>query len=124
MLLINFVRFSTLNLFAVIVAVTIKYLSSHAISINAIKTTTNSTLTSSVPRSMLSKADLDTLSSASAGHSVNQSMEQQLTREGNIRQRDLRALPTGLMQSTMCRLFLLHKQFRKQIQGGVYLKLI
>ena len=33
---------------------------------------------------------------------TNQSMVQQLTREGNIRQRDLKASPTGLMQSTMC----------------------
>lgn len=64
------------------------------------------TLRSSLPKSTSSNEDLDTLSRASAGHSVNQSMVQQLTRDGNIRQRALNALPTGLMHSTMCRLFL------------------
>lgn len=29
-------------------------------------------------------------------------MVQQLTSEGNMRQRDLKASPTGLMHSTMC----------------------
>lgn len=35
---------------------------------------------------------------------TNQSMVQQLTSEGNMRQRDLKASPTGLMHSTMCSL--------------------
>jgi len=64
------------------------------------------TLRSSLPKSTDSKADLDTLSSASGGHSMNQSIVQQLTTDGNIRQRDRNAFPTGLMHSTMCRLFL------------------
>lgn len=33
---------------------------------------------------------------------TNQSMVQQFTSEGNIRQRDLKASPTGLIHSTMC----------------------
>lgn len=33
---------------------------------------------------------------------TNQSIVQQLTREGNIRQRDLKESPTGLIHSTMC----------------------
>jgi hypothetical protein len=49
---------------------------------------------------------LDTLISASRGHSVNQSIVQQLTSDGNIRQRVRKALPTGLIASTICRLFL------------------
>ena len=36
------------------------------------------------------------------GHLVNQSMVQQLTREGNMRQRDRKDSPTGLIHSTMC----------------------
>lgn len=60
----------------------------------------------SSPSSTLSKKDVDTLSKASRGHSVNQSMVQQFTRDGNIRQRVLKALPTGLIHSTMWRLFL------------------
>ena len=40
---------------------------------------------------------------ASAGHSVNQSMVQQLTRPGNIRQRSRKPSPIGDMHSTMCR---------------------
>ena len=35
------------------------------------------------------------------GHSMNQSMVQQLTREGNMRHLDLKASPTGLMHRTM-----------------------
>ncbi len=42
-----------------------------------------------------------TVTCANLGHSVNQSMVQQLTREGNIRQRDLKESPTGLMHTTM-----------------------
>lgn len=36
------------------------------------------------------------------GHSVNQSIVQQFTRDGNMRQRDLKASPTGLIQMTIC----------------------
>ena len=46
-----------------------------------------------------------TLFSASCGHSANQSMVQQFTREGNIRSRVRNASPTGLMQMTVCRFF-------------------
>ena len=42
--------------------------------------------------------------SAHLGHSMNQSIVQQLTSDGNMRQRVLNASPTGLMHSTMCRL--------------------
>ena len=59
------------------------------------------TLSSSVPRSTSAKADCDTLSKASGGHSVNQSMVQQFTRDGNIRHRVLNALPTGLIHNTI-----------------------
>ena len=38
------------------------------------------------------------------GHSMNQSMVQQLTREGNMRHLALKESPTGLMHSTMCSL--------------------
>ena len=38
------------------------------------------------------------------GHSVNQSMVQQLTREGNMRQRVRKASPTGLIHNTTWRL--------------------
>lgn len=58
----------------------------------------------SSPRSTFSKKEVETLSRASRGHSVNQSIVQQFTRDGNIRQRVRKALPTGLMHSTMCRL--------------------
>ena len=37
---------------------------------------------------------------------MNQSMVQQLTKEGNMRHRVRNELPTGLMHSTTCRLFL------------------
>ncbi len=39
-----------------------------------------------------------------SGHSVNQSMVVQLMSEGNWRQRERKASPTGLMASTRCRL--------------------
>ena len=42
---------------------------------------------------------------ASRGHSVNQSMVQQLTKLGNIRHRERNASPTGLMHNTTWRLF-------------------
>lgn len=64
------------------------------------------TLSSSCPKSTSSNDDLDTLSRASLGHAVNQSMVQQLTRDGNIRHRALKLLPTGLIHSTMCKLLL------------------
>ena len=38
------------------------------------------------------------------GHSVNQSMVQQLTREGNIRHLERKESPTGLMHITICNL--------------------
>ena len=43
-------------------------------------------------------------SRAWSGQGRNQSMVQQLMREGNMRQRALKAPPTGLMASTQCRL--------------------
>ena len=46
---------------------------------------------------------LATESSASLGHSSNQSIVQQLISEGNMRQRTRKASPMGDMQSTMCR---------------------
>ena len=45
-----------------------------------------------------------TFSRASSGHSVNQSMAQQLMRLGNILSLFLKLDPTGDMASTMCRL--------------------
>jgi len=47
-----------------------------------------------------------TASSASGGHSWNQSIVQQLMSDGNWRRRVRSPSPTGLMQSTMCRLHL------------------
>ncbi|KAE9247864.1 hypothetical protein PF004_g4134 [Phytophthora fragariae] len=41
--------------------------------------------------------------SASAGHSLNQSIVQQFTSDGNIRMRSRNRLPSGLMHSTRCR---------------------
>ncbi len=64
-----------------------------------------STLISSLPRSTVSKKVCATESRASRGHSVNQSMVQQFTREGNMRQRARKASPTGLMHRTMCKWF-------------------
>jgi hypothetical protein len=46
---------------------------------------------------------MPTPSRASAGQGLNQSMVMQLIREGNWRQRVLKADPTGLVASTMCR---------------------
>lgn len=68
------------------------------------------TFRSSLPNSTSSKAEFDTLINASRGHSTNQSMVQQLTSDGNIRHRDRNELPTGLMHSTICRLFLKNVQ--------------
>mmetsp|Transcript_61271 Transcript_61271/g.162164 ORF Transcript_61271/g.162164 Transcript_61271/m.162164 type:complete len:234 (+) Transcript_61271:1740-2441(+) len=48
--------------------------------------------------------DSATVSSASLGHAVNQSMVQQLMSEGNLRSRVRKASPIGDMQSTTCRL--------------------
>ena len=59
---------------------------------------------SGLPRSSDSRKRRATLDSASAGQGVNQSMVQQLMREGNWRQRTRREAPTGDMASTMCRL--------------------
>ena len=67
------------------------------------------------PKSTGSKEDLDTPSRASLGHSTNQSMVQQLTRDGNMRQRDLKADPTGDIHSTMWRLFLVGE---RKVGGG------
>ena len=50
------------------------------------------------------KKVLATELSASSGHSLNQSMVQQLTREGNMRMRCLNSSLTGLIASTQCRL--------------------
>mmetsp|Transcript_14668 Transcript_14668/g.43745 ORF Transcript_14668/g.43745 Transcript_14668/m.43745 type:complete len:228 (-) Transcript_14668:2604-3287(-) len=58
---------------------------------------------SSEPTSSFSKYRCATESSASLGHSSNQSMVQQLISDGNMRQRTRNAEPTGDMQSTMCR---------------------
>ena len=44
-----------------------------------------------------------TASSASLGHSRNQSMVQQLTSEGNCRSRSLNASPMGEKHRMMCR---------------------
>lgn len=60
------------------------------------------TLIDSSPRSTCSKNDLATESKASLGQTVNQSMVQQFTSDGNMRHLDLKASPTGLMQITMC----------------------
>jgi len=79
-----------------------------------------STLSSSLPSSTDWKADWETLRSASRGHSVNQSIVQQLTRDGNIRQRVRNALPTGLMASTMWRLFLLDEEKLHNIVSVYY----
>lgn len=40
------------------------------------------------------------------GHSMNQSMVQQFTKDGNMRHRVRNASPTGLIHNTICRLFL------------------
>jgi hypothetical protein len=56
---------------------------------------------SSLPRSTNSKNRLETDKSASFGHSVNQSIVQQLTRDGNMRQRARKASPTGDMPGCM-----------------------
>jgi len=54
---------------------------------------------SSAPRFMLASGSytepLATLTRASAGQFVNQSIVQQLTNEGNIRKRDLKTSPSG-----------------------------
>ncbi len=42
---------------------------------------------------------------ASLGHSVNQSIVQQLTSDGNMRHLDRNESPTGLIHSTTCKLF-------------------
>ena len=64
------------------------------------------TLSSSSPKSTLSKNEVETPNRASFGHSVNQSMVQQLTSEGNIRHLVRKAFPTGLIHNTIWRLFL------------------
>mmetsp|Transcript_3151 Transcript_3151/g.13667 ORF Transcript_3151/g.13667 Transcript_3151/m.13667 type:complete len:234 (+) Transcript_3151:6907-7608(+) len=61
-------------------------------------------LTSGEPRSTVERNLLETLVSASSGHSMNQSMVQQLIREGNWRHRDRKASPTGDMHRMMWRL--------------------
>lgn len=45
-----------------------------------------------------------TVSRASLGHAVNQSIVVQFTSEGNLRRRSRKASPTGLKLSTICRL--------------------
>ncbi len=63
------------------------------------------TFIDSSPRSTLSKNVSATDSRASLGHSVNQSMVQQLTSDGNIRHLERNESPTGLIHNTMCNLF-------------------
>mmetsp|Transcript_5846 Transcript_5846/g.17897 ORF Transcript_5846/g.17897 Transcript_5846/m.17897 type:complete len:315 (+) Transcript_5846:1681-2625(+) len=52
----------------------------------------------------LARNDFATVSSASWGHAVNQSMVVQLTSDGNLRRRSRNASPTGENDSTTCRL--------------------
>ena len=59
---------------------------------------------SSFPTSMSDRKYLATEVRASSGHSANQSIVQQLTREGNMRSRCRNASPTGEKQSTTCKL--------------------
>ena len=60
--------------------------------------------TSSDPSSTALRKRFDTELSASAGHSMYQSMVQQLISDGNWRQRERNASPTGDMHRMMCRL--------------------
>eukprot|EP00982_Pelagococcus_subviridis_P017579 31550-Pelagococcus_subviridis.AAC.12 len=61
---------------------------------------------SGVPRSTVDKNRLETEFSASAGHSMYQSIVQQLMSDGNWRHRERNASPTGDMHRMMCRLSL------------------
>ena len=60
--------------------------------------------TVSPPRSVPARNFWLTLSSASSGQALNQSMVVQLMSEGNCRQRARKASPTGLIASTKWRL--------------------
>ena len=67
---------------------------------------TKSFCRSSAGTSTSAKILAATASKASLGHSRNQSMVQQLTRDGNCRSRSLNASPMGEKQRMMCRLAL------------------
>jgi hypothetical protein len=55
-----------------------------------------------LPCASVPSVRLATLSNASSGHSMNQSMAQQFTSEGNMRSLVRKASPRGLMHSTKC----------------------
>ena len=63
---------------------------------------------SGIPCSTVPKNVRDTDKSASRGHWTNQSIVQQLTREGNIRHRDRKADPTGDIQRTIWSFIIFH----------------
>ncbi len=60
-----------------------------------------------------------TISSASCGHAWNQSMVQQLMREGNIRRRFLKASPMGLMARTTCKFACTRSMKKLYMERGV-----
>ena len=62
---------------------------------------------------------LATASRASFGHSWNQSMVQQFTREGNCRSRSRNASPIGDRHSTMCRFFFVWSMKKFHSSAGV-----